>query len=268
MDKTVRDLMHRGLITCARDTSLGEVARLLGQHHVHALLVTEGAGRPVGILTDFDLLAGEWLSSNSESLAAMRKMTAGELMTSPLDLVKADLSACEAAGLMRRLGVSHLVVEEGGQPVGVLSASNLVASMVQERRMERRSVADVMSRSMLICRQEAPLHAVARGMTDAHYRSVIVVDSQGRPLGVVSGLDLLVFCESQQLDRPAVEAMHPMLTIHSTASLREAANKMIQHHHHRLVVVDPQETETVPLGVISSYDIVEEMAQPASAWQR
>jgi len=268
MDKTVRDLMHRGLITCAKDATLGEVAQLLGQFHVHALLVSDGTGSPVGILTDFDLLAGEWLSSNSESLAAMRKMTAGELMTTPLNRVKAELSSCEAAGVMRRLGVSHLVVEEGGQLVGVLSASDLVAGMVLERGLERRSVADVMSRSMLICREEAPLHAVARGMTDAHYRSVIVVDSLGRPLGVVSGLDLLVFCESQQVDRTAGEAMHPMLTIHSNASLRDAANKMIQHHHHRLVVVDPQETETVPLGVISSYDIVEEMAQVGSPWQR
>ncbi|MGA2821726.1 MAG: CBS domain-containing protein [Anaerolineales bacterium] len=267
MDKTVRDLMHRGLITCPADAPLGQVAQLLDHHHIHSLLVADGTGRPVGILTDFDLLAGEWLSINSESLAAMRKMTAGELMTTPLNKVKAELSACEAAGLMRRQGVSRLVVEEGGQPVGVISVSDLVEGMVQERDLERRSVADVMSRCMLICREETPLHVVARGMTDAHYRSVIVVDSQGRPLGVVSGLDMLVFCESQEVDRTAGEAMHPMLTVRSNASLREAANKMIQHHHHRLVVIDPHEAETIPLGVISSFDIVEEMAQPSSAWQ-
>jgi CBS domain-containing protein len=260
--------MHRGLITCPASTPLGEVAQLLDQYHVHGLLVADGGGRPVGILTDFDLLAGEWLSSNSEGLAAMRKMTAGELMTTPLNKVKADLPACEAAGLMRQQGISRLVVEEGGQMVGVLSVSDLIAGMVQERSMERRTVADVMSRSMLICREETPLHAVARGMTDARYRSVIVVDPQGRPQGVVSGLDMLVFCETQQVDRQAGEAMHPMLTIHPNASLREAANKMIQHHHHRLVVVDPQEAKAIPLGVISSFDIVEEMAQPGSAWQR
>jgi CBS domain-containing protein len=267
MDKTVRDLMHRGLISCPANTPLGEVAQLLDQYHVHGLLVGDGKGRPAGILTDFDLLAGEWLSTNSESLAAMRKMTAGELMTTPLTKVSADLSACEAAGLMRRQGISRLVVEEGGQMVGVLSVSDLVASMVRERSLERRTVADVMSRSMLVCREETPLHAIARGMTDAHYRSVIVVDSQGRPLGVVSGLDMLVYCETQQVDRRAGEAMHPMLTIGPSASLRDAANKMIQHHHHRLVVVDPQDPKAIPLGVISSFDIVKEMAQPGSPWQ-
>jgi CBS domain-containing protein len=43
---------------------------------------------------------------------------------------------------------------------------------------------------------------------------------------------------------------------------------MIEHHHHRLVVVDPDEPESMPLGVLSSYDIVAEMAKPGSVWQR
>jgi hypothetical protein len=39
----------------------------------------------MGVITDFDLLAGEWLSADRQSLSAMRKMTAGELMSSPVD---------------------------------------------------------------------------------------------------------------------------------------------------------------------------------------
>jgi CBS domain-containing protein len=41
---------------------------------------------------------------------------------------------------------------------------------------------------------------------------------------------------------------------------------MIENHHHRLVVVDPEHPQSMPLGVISSYDIVNEMAQPGSVW--
>jgi hypothetical protein len=41
---------------------------------------------------------------------------------------------------------------------------------------------------------------------------------------------------------------------------------MIENHHHRLVVVDPEHPEAMPLGVISSYNIVSEMAQPGSIW--
>jgi CBS domain-containing protein len=61
--------------------------------------------------------------------------------------------------------------------------------------------------------------------------------------------------------------MHPALTIGPDASLREAADRMIEHHYHRLVVVDSSHPEAVPLGVLSSYDIVNEMARPGSVWQ-
>jgi CBS domain-containing protein len=57
------------------------------------------------------------------------------------------------------------------------------------------------------------------------------------------------------------------LTIDINASLREAADMMIKHHHHRLVVIDDQEPDAFPLGVISSFDIVAEMARPGSVWQ-
>jgi len=86
---------------------------------------------------------------------------------------------------------------------------------------------------------------------------------------VVSGPDMLPFCEEEDCDGVTVsEVMHPAFTIHISASLREAADKMIEHHHHRLVVVDLNQPESMPLGIISSYDIVAEMARPGSIWQR
>ena len=66
---------------------------------------------------------------------------------------------------------------------------------------------------------------------------------------------------------PVAQAMHDALTIFPSASLRQAATTMIEKHHHRLVVVDPKAPDGVPLGVISSFDIVAEMAHAGSVWQ-
>jgi len=63
------------------------------------------------------------------------------------------------------------------------------------------------------------------------------------------------------------DIMHPALTIPITASLREAADKLIENHYHRLIVIDPNNPDAFPLGVISSFDIVAEMARPGSVWQ-
>jgi CBS domain-containing protein len=269
MTKTVRDLMHPGVINCRPDATLGQVAVLLTQHHIHALIVADGMGRHLGIITDYDLLAGEWLAVDAESLAAMQKLTAADLMSYPLDTIEASINIHEAAHILNILDVNRLVVTENGIPVGIISISDFVSSIAAEERPLRETVADVMSDAILVCRGKTPLISAARTMTQAGWRSVLVVDAKGKILGVVSGKDLMPFVE-KGIDESVVvrDVMHPALTIDISASLREAADKMIQNHHHRLIVTDKEDPQAFPLGIISSYDIVAEMANPASVWQK
>jgi CBS domain-containing protein len=267
VSKSVRDLMHPGLITCRKDTTLGQVAAMLVQHHVHALIVEDRDRRPLGVVTDFDLLAGEWLSTDDESLSAMRGMTAGELMTTPVDSIEAGETMEAAAKRMRDGNVHRLMVTERGKAVGIISISDIVASIAGHSTVLRGNVSDVMSKPILTCREEVRASDIARTMTEMHSRSVLVVDASGRPTGVVTKFDLLACCIATEGESPtAADIMNPPVTIHPTASLREAADTMIAHHYHRLVVVDPEQPEAFPVGIISSYDIVSEMARPGSVW--
>ena len=269
MSKLVRDLMHPGLLTCHPDATLGQVAVLLTQHHVHALVVADRDGRPVGLISDYDLLAGEWLSAEAQGLTAMRKLTAGELMSSPVDSVEADSPVQVAAKILIDKDINRLMVTEKGVPVGVISISDFVSSIARSEKPRRDTVAQVMSDAILVCRNKTPLTSAARTMTEAHWRSVLVVDAKGRPEGVVSGKDLLPYVENGIDEKLTVsDIMHPTLTIDIHAPLREAAELMIQNHHHRLVVVDKDDPQAFPLGIISSFDIVAEMARPGSIWQK
>jgi CBS domain-containing protein len=269
MTKLVRDLMHPGLITCAPHARLGEVAVQLNKYHVHALVVTDREGKQLGIISDFDLLAGEWLSSDSESLNVMQKLTAADLMTSPVLSVEADVPITEAVHNLMDSQVSRLLVTEKGKPVGVISLSDFVASIARQEKARRATVGDVMSDAILVCRDKTPIHSAARAMTEARFRSVLVIDALGKPLGVVSGVDLLPSVKNGVDESMVVaDVMHPALTVDINATLREAADKMIQHHHHRLIVVDDANPLAFPLGIISSFDIVAEMARPGSVWQK
>ncbi len=269
MAKLVHDLMHTGLITCKADATLGQVAVLLNQHHVHALAVTDRDGRVTGIISDFDLLAGEWLSSDAESLNTMRSLTAADLMSHPVDSVEANVPLAEAVTLLIEKEVSRLLVTEKGKPVGIISLSDFIASLAGSDKPKRDTVGDVMSDAILVCRGKTPVASAARAMTSSGWRSVLVVDAKGKVLGVVSGHDLLRFVQNG-VDESLVirDVMHPALTIDINASLREAAEKMIQHHYHRLVVVDAEDPDAFPLGAISTFDIVAEMARPDSVWQK
>lgn len=269
MAKRVRDYMHRGLITCRVDSTLGQVAVIMDQNHVHALVVVDRDGRYLGVITDFDLVAGEWLSADKESLDVMRKMTAGDLMSTPMDTIDVDAPVKAAAREMHEKVIRRLVVTENDKPVGLISVSDLVASMAEAVGIKRGTVADVMSDAYLVCRDRTPVVAVARAMTSTRWRSVLVVNAMGKPLGVVSGLDLLAYCDLDDCqDKTVVDVMHPVLLINMTATLREAADMMIENHHHRLLVVDPEQPDSMPLGIISSFDIVSEMAKPDSVWQK
>ena len=268
MTRLVRDLMHRGLITCRQDAALGTVAVMLTQHHVHALVVVDRDRRPIGLISDFDLLAGEWLSANSESLAVMRKLTAGDLMSHPIASVEANTPLTDAARQMLEKDISRLMVTEDGKPAGMIAGSDFVASIARAEKPRRETVADVMSDAILVCRDQTSITSAARTMTQAGWRSVLVVDPRGRPLGVVSEMDLLPLLQDGVSDEVLVsQVMHPMRTIDMRASLREAADMMIHNHHHRVVVVDERDPESFPLGIVSSFDIVAEMARPGSVWQ-
>ena len=269
MAKLVKDLMHTGLINCKPTATLGQVAVLLNQHHVHALVVTDRDGRTLGLISDFDLMAGEWLSSDEESLTVMRRLTAGDLMSRPIDTVEANTPLTDAASIIMEKKVSRLLVTENGKSVGIISLSDFIASIAGEIKTKRDTVGDVMSDAILVCRGKTPIVSAARAMTSSGWRSVLVVDKKGKILGVVSGHDLMRLIKEGVDEKLIVrDVMHPALTIDINASLREAADMMIQNYHHRLVVIDKDDPESFPLGAISTFDIVAEMARPDSVWQK
>lgn len=269
MDKLVRDLMHKGLITCKPESSLGQVAALLTQHHVHALIVADQPEEPLGIISDFDLLAGEWLSVDTESLEAMRKMTARDLMTSPIETIDAATSIEDAAKTMIARKIHRMMVTENGRPAGVISISNFVAGIAAQEKAKRDTVGDVMSDTFLVCRDKTTFLSAARTMTQAGWRSVVVVDANGRPLGVVTGNDMMRLAgKAVDEDLTVSDVMNRnLLTVDMNATLQQAADIMIREHIHRVLVVDENHPESFPLGVISSFDIVAEMAKPGSIWQ-
>jgi CBS domain-containing protein len=270
MTQTINDLMHKGLITCSPDTSLGQVAAILSEQQIHALVVAEQEDHPLGIISDFDLLAGEWLSVDEESLNTMRKLTARDLMTSPIETVELNTSASETAKRMAGKNIHRMLVIEAGKPVGVISISDFVAGIAEQEAIKRKTVGDVMSDTFLVCREDNTVLSAARTMTQSGWRSIIVVNSRGELQGVITGHDLLPLAGSNVDENLKVSELmsRNLITIDISSSLQEAADLMIQNHRHRVIVVDKSDPKSFPLGVISSFDIVAEMARPGSIWQK
>lgn len=128
-----------------------------------------------------------------------------------------------------------------------------------------RLVGDLMALEPVLVRADASLAEAARLMEGHHISGLPVVDGGGTLVGVISQTDLLRARATEYLwaNWPGLRVKHlmtsPALTIHRDQPLAIAARKMERHHVHRLVVV-ADDDETLPIGVISTSDLVRAMS--------
>lgn len=115
----VSDVMHAGVVTCAPDTPLRVVARILVEHRIHCVAVPDIAGKGLaawGIVADLDLVAAAAAGEVEGRTAA--DAAAGEALA-----ISDEATLERAVQLMTEHQAAHLVVVGAatGRPVGVLS---------------------------------------------------------------------------------------------------------------------------------------------------
>jgi len=121
----VGTLCSRYLITIAISAPLSEVARLMRESHVGAVVVTEGGidhPRVVGIITDRDIVR-----SQLGRTADLSSLSAGETMTRDPLVLPEEESIDGAIAHLRARGVRRApVVRADGTPVGLISVDDLL----------------------------------------------------------------------------------------------------------------------------------------------
>lgn len=117
----VRDIMTHGAECVAPDTSLREAARLMRDLDVGALPVRGAGDGLAGVVTDRDL-AVRGLAAGLDP----DRTTVAAVMSAGVVTCFAGHDAAVAAGIMEDGRVRRLVVlDPGGEPVGVLSFGDL-----------------------------------------------------------------------------------------------------------------------------------------------
>lgn len=120
LSSPLAQLLRRQPVTCAPDTPLRDALARMQRENVGSMVVTE-EGRPVGIFTLHDLLSRVALAERSLSDPIRSVMT-----EAPLGLAE-HASAHEAALLMARHGIRHVLVLREGRLAGVISERDLFA---------------------------------------------------------------------------------------------------------------------------------------------
>ena len=120
----IQDIMTRALITVNLSTTALQVAKMMEQGGIGAVLVQDN-GNPVGIVTDRDYATR--IAANDLPLD-----TAVEnIMSTPLITINHDEPISAAAERMTSKKIRKLAVTENGKMVGIVTSTDLVTQLTK-----------------------------------------------------------------------------------------------------------------------------------------
>lgn len=124
------------VITVSTTTTIRDIAALLYEHRIGAVLVTDG-GIILGIVSERDIVAG--LHRHGP---AVLDTAAGIVMTAPVVTAPPGESVVAAMGVMTNRRIRHLPVVEGGELIGLVSIGDLVKQRIEDAECEAHTLKD------------------------------------------------------------------------------------------------------------------------------
>lgn len=122
-------------------------------------------------------------------------------------------------------------------------------------------ICDVMHKGVIYCYLDDTAKEVAKMMTANQIRSIIVADENGEVWGLISNMDIISLY-GKDLDKiRAEEIMKPYkLEIDPLMPIEKAIELMKKQRYEHLIIIDPNAGPKRPVGIISSFDIVQYMS--------
>ena len=212
--QTVQDVMRTEVVSVAPDTPVAEVVTLLLQKGYRSLPVLDEDGRPLGIITDGDLLRQTGLATRldlqealpavqwQQQVAELRQQNgkAADVMTQPVITVRATDTIRQTVARMVEHDLKRLpVVNEDGRLTGWISRVDIFRTIeyhqpapeaVGELPTTGTTIAGLMYRGVPTVLPQATLEEILRAL-EQNRRRAVVVDADRRVVGIITDGDLL-----------------------------------------------------------------------------
>ena len=120
------------------------------------------------------------------------------------------------------------------------------------------TISDIMRKKLETIEEMASVQEAAKKMKDKNVSSLVVVDTNGKPQGLVTERDLARKVCINDVRTSTVtnkEIMSsPLITINATSSPSIAADMMLQNNVRHLLVVDEKDNANKPVSIITPRD--------------
>jgi CBS domain-containing protein len=115
----VRDVMTQAVVTATPGTTVREVAEIMRERNVGAVVLVAVDGAPAGLITDRDVAVGVVAEGRDPSAPAQAHASAPVITGEP------GMALTDAAELMARFGIRRLPVLDGGRLAGIVTLDDI-----------------------------------------------------------------------------------------------------------------------------------------------
>lgn len=133
--------------------------------------------------------------------------------------------------------------------------------------MAQKLVKHIMHHGVIGCKSDTPLSDVVRILSDTDIHALVVTGEHGEVAGIISHMDVIPL-HSEDLSQYTAEQVMTkrVICVQPDAPILDAVQVMIDKRIHRLVVTEEVDGRLVPVGVLSTTDIVREMRGSKWTW--
>lgn len=171
------------------------------------------------------------------------------------------------------LYLARLVAEDTQRRFGARSGADLLID--QSDGKQEHAFTDLLrivpKRRPVICTPTCTIREAAGIMTAEKVSSIIVIDAQQRPVGIVTDKDLRrqVATGNLGIDQPITNLMSsPVRTAPRDQTLADVQIDMIKHSIHHLVVTQDGTDRSAVVGVVTEHDVLVTQGQHPAVFMR
>lgn len=219
----VKDVMTHHPKSVSVDAPLRAVVSCMIQGGFNGIPAIDGENRPVGMITQGDLITRGELPVRLGLLAEFSQdrlgdlfaqsppKTAKEIMSSPAITVQEDTDLTKAVDIMLQRKLKRLpVIDPSGQLSGVLARLDVFRTVMNRtpdwRALSEQHVAvqnirfvrEIMERDMDTVYPDTPIEEIVKTIDSHNHHRVAVVDAQRKLIGIISDRDLFALFSSHR----------------------------------------------------------------------
>ena len=190
----IRKWMSSPVLTADKNMDIYAAYNLLEANKIRHLVVVDRENRAVGIVTQSNMI--ECLGY--EYFVEFKKLS--QIMTKTLITISKDITVYQALTEMVQNSISCLIIAQDNRPLGILTERDVGRLLIDYGDISQLKVEDVMSSPVQTASQNTLVHEVVKVMQQKNIRRVVVIDKDGKIVGLATQFDIIKGLEAKYIE--------------------------------------------------------------------